>query len=189
MEHPAFPGYDPPLSAFRDIPPELLSDIFSYVCLENSIYSQLYIPGLTLSRVSPTWRNVAFATAQLWSAIRIKDWPAWKDPGWATERLELLKFLLKRSGNYPLSLTILSQNDFRGSELPMAGAMQLFAIHSCRWQYLSIHCNFPNVAARLERSLASIQGHLPNLHALTYSPMEWVEPIGSILTGQFFVGG
>ncbi|KAJ7585692.1 hypothetical protein C8J56DRAFT_126506 [Mycena floridula] len=58
------------LSPVRKLPPEILRQIFQYVCTENRLdKEQPDIPGLILGQVSFHWRSIALSTRPFWSTI------------------------------------------------------------------------------------------------------------------------
>ncbi|KAK7053218.1 hypothetical protein VNI00_003837 [Paramarasmius palmivorus] len=92
------------ISALRNIPPEILDEIFACVC-EDTRYS-LAIPVsspppiLSISQVSSRWRRTALSRPKLWSSITV-------DANLAHPRsCDMISTFLRNAGSYPLTLAV-----------------------------------------------------------------------------------
>ncbi|EGN94139.1 hypothetical protein SERLA73DRAFT_15571, partial [Serpula lacrymans var. lacrymans S7.3] len=91
----------------RRMPPEIVSHIFEYCIPPEGSRPSVSEAPLLLSRICRHWQEVALATPQLWSAIRL-HLPA-NIFEWDTalfRHVQALQFWLDHSGNLPLELAI-----------------------------------------------------------------------------------
>ncbi|KAJ6590118.1 hypothetical protein DFH09DRAFT_1425775 [Mycena vulgaris] len=111
---------------------------------------------LGISQVCASWHRIIMGTPALWSVIDLKlcRWVSRQQP----RMTNLLKSVLDREGNFPLTLGV--QFQFRG--LPASSALRLLAQHSRRWKIASI-----SVAPRhIKSHLSALEGNLPLLETL-----------------------
>ncbi|THU96185.1 hypothetical protein K435DRAFT_664919, partial [Dendrothele bispora CBS 962.96] len=101
------------LSPIRRIPNEILAEVF-VMCLPQSVQSSIYYPStgvdkapLIFTRVCKTWRTVSLSTPRLWCQLsfhiphdltNVELWQAQQHG---------IDLWLQRSGDLPLSLSIL----------------------------------------------------------------------------------
>ncbi|KAJ3781587.1 hypothetical protein GGU10DRAFT_277291, partial [Lentinula aff. detonsa] len=92
------------MSPIRKLPDELTLRIFDYACgLNNLTSGQLKtMPALAISSVCSHWRNLAKASPQLWSRMRINLTVMHTDH----LGFDLLQMYLDSSQQYPLSFEI-----------------------------------------------------------------------------------
>lgn len=122
------------VSPIRRLPPELLSQIFTWYSIDgNRLYMLPDIPGRTLGSVCSHWRSVTLATQQIWSAIHI-------DLGLKPLKLaatkEALSAIISRSGTAPLTIQL-----YKGAFVGWEVARELISILGTaahRWKKLSV---------------------------------------------------
>ncbi|PPQ70717.1 hypothetical protein CVT24_000834 [Panaeolus cyanescens] len=157
-------SYSPILSPIRQLPPDILGEIF-YHCLSihrNPIMHSSEAP-LLLTRVCRSWRSIAYSTPKLWSRLYIPFPYRFKRPfesytqeeGGTIEPEQIFNFRLKaleewlaRSGAHPLSLSMkcvdtqIAQDSPELSQKPDDYALNILstsARHSQRWHDLELH--------------------------------------------------
>jgi hypothetical protein len=165
------PMLDWETSPIDALPPEIVAEIFldflpSYP--EFPPHSGILSP-LVLCRVCRRWRDIALSTPSLWRAISIAiDEP---EPH-RTEKLELLKTWIERSGNYPLALS------FTGPPTSISTVLPRFlqtAVAQCeRWEHLNVLIPFEH--------LHLLQGDMPLLRTTTFGPIDLRHDVESTLT-------
>ncbi|KAF9030424.1 hypothetical protein BDZ89DRAFT_1064623 [Hymenopellis radicata] len=154
------------ISTRRRIPQEIWSEIFLYAHSLNDDCPDWYLnrvwPFRTiwqLSQVCQTWRNLAFSLHSCWSSIALKfplDWPA------AERDVELLAFVLERSHQHLLDVTIVDRND---DGLPFTRHMREKAFaESHRWRTARL-TDF-HVEVSPGSLYAPLRGRLPRLELL-----------------------
>ncbi|THV00263.1 hypothetical protein K435DRAFT_558724, partial [Dendrothele bispora CBS 962.96] len=96
------------LSPIRRLPPEIIAELFT-CCLPaaHPPTRDLSEPPLLLTLVCKQWREIAFSTPCLWSALHIyiphsRD----SDENFLERRKRGIKQWLERSGNLPISLSL-----------------------------------------------------------------------------------
>ncbi|KAL0571895.1 DNA mismatch repair protein Mlh1 [Marasmius crinis-equi] len=95
-----------PLSPIHELPPELLSRIFAYVCDDSAqlIGVQIQSPDVvSLSRVCGRWREITLSIASLWSTFTA-DFGYFLDDSWGARSATHL--FLERSQSNPLVLDL-----------------------------------------------------------------------------------
>ncbi|KAK7053606.1 hypothetical protein R3P38DRAFT_1462430 [Favolaschia claudopus] len=139
------------VSAVHKLPTELLSEIFD-LCFPQELYeldasstpqdefrriSQDHI--LQLAHVCSRWYNVAMDTPKFWTTITIHvDYWRYLTPP-VESILDMLKAVLDRGRDYPLTLTVCTSAFDDGGEL----ALELFAKHGHRWRELALYAFNP----------------------------------------------
>ncbi|KAF9030438.1 hypothetical protein BDZ89DRAFT_1159315 [Hymenopellis radicata] len=155
-------NYENIISTRRRIPAEIWSEIFLYAHSLNSD-KEFDWPTRTiwqLSQVCQTWRNLALSLHSCWSSTALEfslDWPA-------SERdVELLAFVLERSHQHLLDVTIL---DYNNDDLPFTCRMRekVFA-ESHRWRTARLVI-YHDVTSDL--LYAPLRGRLPSLELLDF---------------------
>jgi hypothetical protein len=130
-------------SPIQKLPAELLSEIFKlvfplthpYPCVVDTEYSS-HIEPLVLARTCSHWRSVIYDTPSLWSGIQItlSSVRDDDDPNMiACDRA--VAFILERSKDHPLSLTI-DRNDenlYDNNDQPLPRTMDRLVRESWRW--------------------------------------------------------
>ncbi|KAJ7491705.1 hypothetical protein B0H11DRAFT_2007522 [Mycena galericulata] len=151
------------LAPIRRVPSEILVDIFR-ICLHSSLVRQniesrafemaslARAPLFTVSQVCARWHNIVMGTPALWTTIEL-DSLVWADERQIDAVMELLKFVLERSGTSPLNVSICDETH--------PPALQLLATHSNRWKNVEIMCSMSNF-----QHLASVRGRLPLLETV-----------------------
>ncbi|KAF9024409.1 hypothetical protein BDZ89DRAFT_1162230 [Hymenopellis radicata] len=154
-------NYETIISTRRRIPPEIWSEIFLYAhSLDSDKKFDWPSPTIwQLSQVCQTWRNLAFSLHSCWSSIVLKFLSLRS----ASERdVELLAFVLERSHQHLLDVTILDSNNY---DLPFTRRMQekVFA-ESHRWRTAHLHHIEVNSVL-----YAPLRGRLPQLELLDFA--------------------
>jgi hypothetical protein len=165
------------LSPIRQLSPEVLQRIF-VACNHTSPYFSPMLASespLLLGRVCKGWREIAYNTAELWTAIHV----AVPHPEFGADdaelnalRLEAMKEWLGRAGGMNLHISIYVRSKFSSSHAPeqynvIAPYMDALVPLSNRWQSLRI--SFPFCWL----SQFPVQGPaLPALRDFTYSHID-----------------
>ncbi|KAF9036942.1 hypothetical protein BDZ89DRAFT_451057 [Hymenopellis radicata] len=96
------------VSPVQDIPPEILSAIFSFTL--DAHFDAFDKTGLTcpwlLGRICRQWRDVAWTTPALWSSFQMSKPPALTSTG-MSRCVDRVKDVLARSGEAPLSTSFI----------------------------------------------------------------------------------
>ncbi|KAJ7585685.1 hypothetical protein C8J56DRAFT_828828 [Mycena floridula] len=151
-------GYKSLASPFRQIPPEILRQIFQFVCTENRLDHDIaHIPGLILTHVSPHWRSVSMSTKSLWSTIVLETNHVENFARWP----QAVRFLLDQSETDPLTLSI----DIWQDKQEARNVLRQLAMQSRRWKEVTLGESTDIELLRPE--LVAIQGQLPILQSLT----------------------
>jgi len=138
------------LSSVRRLPYELLAQIFDFCA--NDLEPCWTVPPWTLAHVSRQWRAVALSFPEIWGVIppiRL----AMKDKG--KKFIPLLRKLLDRSGEHPLSLHV-SSNEVGIINHPI---FQLLITHCMRWRTLVMELevsDFQALTQFIRRRLSSL---------------------------------
>ncbi|KAJ7149154.1 hypothetical protein C8R43DRAFT_888153, partial [Mycena crocata] len=137
-------------SPILTLPPEIVAEIFIHFLPSYPERTPLAGPGssLFLCQICQQWRQIAFATPTLWSAVAIHDRHV--------EHLELVKTSLALSKACPLSLSIM--DSFR--EL-----LDLAVKHCERWEEVEIVMYSHHL-----HHLPQILGDTPLLRRLKFGP-------------------
>ncbi|KDR86103.1 hypothetical protein GALMADRAFT_235337 [Galerina marginata CBS 339.88] len=168
-------------SSIHRIPMEISSRIFLF-CVHRGLFDtqpvvnidivdpDLVSGRLGLGAVCRTWRQIAWATPQLWNFISIQ-FKVDKFPA----RDELVKEWLSRSGQLPLSISVFERRYVEENPyLPLIGestahhfhsVIQTLSSYSNRWQNLSL-----KLPSFLCRRFADVTSHADVLHTLHLLP-------------------
>jgi hypothetical protein len=165
----------------RKLPAELLSEIFRELLGHCSWWGQIEIepsrlpriPPLTLAHTCTHWRSIAFDTPSLWSRIEItlRMFRVRDDPKMIACE-QIVAFVLEKSRNHPLSLTMCLHDD---KSLPLPRVMERLIRESARWHSVMIRME-PGSA--LASNFWGLTLNLPNLHSLELSSLsshQWTE--------------
>ncbi|KAJ7663896.1 hypothetical protein DFH06DRAFT_335799, partial [Mycena polygramma] len=157
------------LSPLRRMPPEVLSQIFSWTLPslnEEWRRNRLDVTDSpwTLGRVSGLWRAVSLSTPSLWSRFAIDYAPA--HDALSAYPLAMVDAQIRRSRSQKLKI------HFYGCETvesrPQTQIFQLLTEHSERWEELSI-----GITAEIVPLLAAIHDRLPSLRRVW---IDWSSP-------------
>ena len=142
-------------------PPEIASHIFiQYAPPSTSFEKKDRSTPLRLGSVCRKWRQLAWATPQLWSSVVV---------GPEKVPLELLAEWLERSASLPLTIKFygrLGEND---------GVSQILNKHSARWYDIHLHVA-PTCFPRFDGSSEGNMLHRLVLHSLTYPITHYDRP-------------
>ena len=151
-------GYKSLLAPIRKLPPELLHQIFLFVCNDNYMGLGCFrFPAATLVQVCLSWNNVASSSPRLWSIITLLI------PKASPEIETVLRYLLKKSGSAPLDVKIMSFHSFQ-SDLQW---LDMLVRQSCRWMRLDLSLD-RTLFDDVYNALRPIQGNLPLLEYLKF---------------------
>ena len=160
------------LSSIRDLPPELLEDIFlrttSWVRkFETDLDGEILEPDfefiLSLSQVCRYWRTVSIATPGMWTSIpALRKWQS-DDPE-SEAFIYLLRIFIERSGNSPIHITVHIKELLNNLEDPdqlQSPCLQLLASQCHRWKTAILH---------VDKSIIRRLGELytPDLESLNF---------------------
>ncbi|KAF8971263.1 hypothetical protein BDZ97DRAFT_1788618 [Flammula alnicola] len=149
------------LSPMRRLPSELLREIFVWLspCLQIYPDSAQNWPSSkdlpwAVSQVCRSWRAIALSLPSLWNHLPLVR----KTPD-NQFQLDVLKELLRRTGEAPLDIYFYFSHQFEHSTHPI---INLLLRHCERWQYVTVYASFATLAA-----FEPIKRRLPTLRALT----------------------
>jgi len=156
-------NHDPFTSHF---PPEITSHIFATYTEEINSYFGLQSPStgrvgpLLLGAVSKLWREVAFGTPQLWNTLDIHIRSPTND---ITQKIELTKQWLDRSGQLPLclSLRINNTSEIESATYSLRSLFSLIRNLAPRWHILVLA-----VSSSFYRAFLDDLTCAPHLHTL-----------------------
>ena len=133
-------------SFIRNVPNEVVGLIFSF-CHDpapvlpgrNMVFPSQRFCMLTLGAVCKRWREIAWATPELWTLLRMPDIPDSADSSFSVQA-ELAKEWLGRSANLPLHISLETQVCSRNPKFnPHVGKLiESINSYSRRWQCLEI---------------------------------------------------
>ncbi|KAJ4479932.1 hypothetical protein J3R30DRAFT_3466926 [Lentinula aciculospora] len=160
----------------RILPPDILSEIFSMVCLGDyslKIYrsrpfskeSLMSSPTLVLTQVCSYWRYLAFSLPLLWSSLSIESRHLYGRPALTS----LILAYISRSGNVPLKFYLKTDGDAPGAELLVFDAL---LEHASRWKEAILHISLPwllHANTRLGSRLFPGSLYFPKLELLVLS--------------------
>ncbi|KAJ6485409.1 hypothetical protein C8R47DRAFT_538296 [Mycena vitilis] len=164
-------------SPFRRMPPEILQEIFE-ACIPTRHFPIMdaSCAPLLLGRVCRAWRAISLSTPVLWSAVHLV---LKRNP--TEEAAEKLRVWLQRSGDSPLSISIVS---VYGSDEPDSGSIvDIIRTHSRRLRALVMSSGS---AAHLILSNPPDFAVLEVLHILGHSPstdsqdLQWLSKIPNL---------
>ncbi|KAJ6613145.1 hypothetical protein B0H10DRAFT_2049688 [Mycena sp. CBHHK59/15] len=112
------------------LPTEITSKIFQYTLLSIPRPSPPEAP-LLLTQICREWRAIAVNDHHLWQSILFED----------IGSLELLNLWLSRSGNLPLSYSLLSSDPAQAESL-----LEASILHAHRWQDVTLTLPLPTFA-------------------------------------------
>ncbi|KAF9000510.1 hypothetical protein BDQ17DRAFT_677361 [Cyathus striatus] len=146
------------LSSLRQVPDELLSEIFAYVICEKEIQlTDGSSPIWGLQQVCVRWRDLVQNTPLLWCNIMLKDYRSRYNPAQAAHIAMQTKLCLKFSRTTPLSVSIMPVYD--STARVVTSVLEDIAKHAHRWQFLHLDGNFLHHALRNTKMGALIQQH------------------------------
>ncbi|KAF9499470.1 hypothetical protein BDN71DRAFT_185220 [Pleurotus eryngii] len=119
---------DPAPNIINTLPPELLSKIFHAFSTQHPPTQALRVAG-----VCRLWRDVSFATPELWDRLHISALAN----GRLVPNLNLIKLLLARSGIRPLDITMCYQRNSFADQDQSNGqniALPVLLEHARRWR-------------------------------------------------------
>ncbi|KAJ6511164.1 hypothetical protein C8R45DRAFT_966256 [Mycena sanguinolenta] len=155
-------------SLFLSLPPEIVAEIFVGflpIYPEFPPYFGTLSP-LLLCQVCRHWRDIALSTPALWKNISI----AVQDPDdCQSQKLELLKTWIARSGNCPLSLNLTGPS----TSPVLTQFIETIVTHCNRWENLEVLIPFD--------SLNLLKGDMPLLRDLTFGPIDLRHDVHSAL--------
>ncbi|KAF5344341.1 hypothetical protein D9758_013268 [Tetrapyrgos nigripes] len=169
----AIQGYKSLEAPIRRLPPEILQDIFSFVCSsegnillvksdeeeEDEIDEEFFtrIPPLRLSHVCSAWRDLTLSTSRLWSTIEV-ILDDWNTPS-------IFELLLQNSHSAPLILTLRMDHGVRwwSKSDPGMKALKCFTSHCSRWHHVTLQLHS---SVYRHPDFYHIQGNLPTLETL-----------------------
>ncbi|KAJ6453028.1 hypothetical protein C8R47DRAFT_1229177 [Mycena vitilis] len=154
----------------RRLPQELLAEIFQTFSVaeekrltevataEDELHRLAKHNLLVLSQVSSYWHTIAMNTPQLWSTI-LCDTSRWKELDVEPDvLLSLLKSLLIRGGNYPLTMELAGSEEDSYHQ----AVLSLVCEHSQRWRKVTIWSD--GGPGRYLMGAKGNMGHLEQLH-------------------------
>ncbi|KAJ7225000.1 hypothetical protein C8J57DRAFT_1731232 [Mycena rebaudengoi] len=156
------------------LPAEITAEIFiSFLPIYplRAPFTGLLSPEL-LGRVCRQWRDIAFGTPRLWSAIEIEidlDIPDLLCP-----QVDLLQTWLARSKNCPLSLSVQICADSYDYCLSLCQLTDTILMHSARLEYANLLVPFYGL------HWAAMQGPFPSLRDLTLGASDFKEPKAAV---------
>ncbi|KAJ7661555.1 hypothetical protein DFH06DRAFT_1471976 [Mycena polygramma] len=138
-------------SPARRLPLDIVQEIF-IACLpthRNCVMSASEAPVL-LGRICSSWRSISLSTPRLWARLHIVEPPKIYGPAtiadWGetklAQRLETTKMWLGRSGQCPLSISLLGGPDNGPGELSSPTRTRLLEAlipFAARWQHISFN--------------------------------------------------
>lgn len=134
----------------RDIPNEVVCIIFSFCYDPTTSKRSEESPGqsrrfcmLTLGAVCKKWREIAWATPELWTFLRMPDIPDNDCSSSFSLQVELAKEWLGRTANLPLRISLETQvranRKFPSFNAQVGELIEVLNLYSRRWQCLDIY--------------------------------------------------
>lgn len=157
------------LSPFRRLPAEVLVQIFTHFCEENRIGLDSDIPGFTIAGVCAHWRAIVLSTRVVWSSMNVdldSSRPTSKN------KAAVIGLLLKRSGEYPLTITLNGAHSSKKSRV-----ISLLNKHSHRWKSLALYIHEARLRTYMGHQIKGKLGQLEHLDLPTIrdDPMDMFE--------------
>ncbi|KAJ7140816.1 hypothetical protein C8R44DRAFT_761931, partial [Mycena epipterygia] len=167
------------ISPVRRLPLDVIQEIFA-ACIPTHricVMSAREAPVL-LGRICSSWRAVSLSTPRIWARLHVVE-PIRPGDSTSTSRLETMKMWLGRSGECPLSISLLatSPRTSAASHTPPNPFFQALIPFAPRWQH--IHFTIPSELV-LEPLLHLAATDVPMLQSvafypsqLLHRPLEW----------------
>ncbi|KAJ7209347.1 hypothetical protein B0H12DRAFT_1242883 [Mycena haematopus] len=165
-QHASAPNLDGPSGPQKTypiltLPPEIVAEIFTHWLPSypdcpppRGIFSPLL-----LCQICQHWRTIALSTPMLWRAISVEPMQGDSEKKLAAE-LDLLKTWLKRSGECPLSLSLVHARKVTHRLVPQF--LRAIVAHRQRWEHVDVLMPFEHMHL--------IHGDMPLLCNLTFGP-------------------
>ncbi|KAJ6507428.1 hypothetical protein C8R47DRAFT_966979 [Mycena vitilis] len=169
------------LSPFRRLPLDIIQEIF-IACLpthRNCVMNASEAPIL-LGRICASWRAISHLTPRLWARLHVAE-PRLSHPGSSektTQRLEVTKMWLDRSGQCPLSISLHSGPDYYSPPgtpsavpvVPSGQFLQALLPFAARWQDIQF------TTCMLEDMTCLTPSDVPLLESITLHPLHRFPP-------------
>ncbi|KAJ7633458.1 hypothetical protein DFH06DRAFT_938379, partial [Mycena polygramma] len=166
------------ISPFRRLPLDIIQEIF-IACLpthRNCVMNASDAPIL-LGRICASWRAISHSTPRLWARLHVVE-PPRSHPGSSektTQRLEVTKMWLDRSGQCPLSLSLHSGPDYYSPPgtppavpvVPSGQFLQALIPFAPRWQDIQ----FTIPTSMFEDMTCLTPSDVPLLESVTFQPL------------------
>ncbi|KAF7980862.1 hypothetical protein HWV62_36525 [Athelia sp. TMB] len=169
------------ISSLRKVPNEILSEVFVHALPTFPFkMSENQIP-LLFERVCKRWKDISRSTPALWSYISLEDHG--RNIGNIDRDLKYISTCLARSGEYPLSISLIGPTDFDPvTKYPenRYPALVMLAAHSERWRRLTLR-----VPMEAARKLEMVKGRLSLLSSLDLEIYNLVEADHTTLFDAF----
>ncbi|KAL1671779.1 hypothetical protein EV122DRAFT_284593 [Schizophyllum commune] len=148
------------------LPPDVLLEFFDACILHNAVDDHSSYLGapyihaaiLSVAAVCRDWRNLAIQTPSLWTNIHINFWR-----GNLSNATTLLRILLSRSAELPLSITMRSSDNISVRQDEAEPLVSALLAHSARWACLDVR-----VSEGIFRLLAPARGRVPQLRGVRF---------------------
>ncbi|KIM36224.1 hypothetical protein M413DRAFT_449280 [Hebeloma cylindrosporum] len=135
-------------------PPEIASTIFFQYSLEKLRFEYTRDNPILLGAVCQKWRQLAWATPELWTSIYIG--PDMEKMNWSSHTERIFSEWLERSRTLPLSIRLFDRS-YGDRHLKVFDAVtNMLNLHSARWQ--DIHFELPE--HHFHRLCGSSQGNI-----------------------------
>ncbi|KAJ7140813.1 hypothetical protein C8R44DRAFT_866503 [Mycena epipterygia] len=174
------------ISPVRRLPLDVIQEIF-VACIpthRNCVMSALEAPVL-LGRICSSWRSISLSTPRLWAALHVVEPTRPRDSTSTSfdeklaQRLETMKTWLGRSGECPLSISLVDSSLITSAAPPTSPYSFLHALipFAPRWQH--IHFTIPSELV-LEPLLHLTATDVPMLQSVALYPrqrphrLEWI---------------
>ena len=166
------------LSLFDQLPAEIKTEIF-YNTLNQSSgwYDSNRVNPLFLGKVCHGWRDFVWSTPILWTTLYLRP---------STDNYEaqavLLRDWLSRTGEYPISFCLATDEFLGMRERSPIEVLALFASVSARWREIEI--SFPDLQACFDIIQSTAETSLPLLTTATIQLDETEEELGLLMAPQ-----
>lgn len=155
-------------SITRNLPPEVLSEIFADVCADFCFFraTKIHHPHIQLiSQVCSSWRQTVLTTPSLWCSLEIRL----PDAKWATRNsLNLLRLHIKNAGVLSLSIGLETQRKIRHRGVPLLPQEH----YECRAKYVPYTDLLHAILAEYHTRLGCLI-----LGQSSTVPVEWLETL------------
>ncbi|KAF5383918.1 hypothetical protein D9757_007424 [Collybiopsis confluens] len=161
----------------RKLPAELLSEVLAFHCsaLSNKIGEDSPTPAIEFSQTCSFWRMVALSQSRFWSKLCVDVAAPIEKLGWINE-------LLRRSGNYPLTLAIHSSPENSSVHSPHCVSyaptenrfLSMILSHSDRWAEVRVRdpLNFGPFSTKSYPMLEYLEVQAPD-RLSAHAGMQW----------------